>query len=626
MLKNYLYIILITTLVACGGNETTPPPPPAATGSISGDLTFPGAIGTTTPEIVKTGSRTVTAGGKASDIIPGELIVQFRPGLQAQSLSTLSFAGRELQLERSLSLPDAPRFQLYKSSDLDKAKTLQLADQLRANPDIMSVSVNRIYHASKEPNDAFYAYQWHYPAMNMPNAWDVEDGTRTSVTVAVVDSGIVNHPDLQANLLPGYDFVSNPASAGDGDGRDADPTDLGGGPSPYHGSHVAGTVAASSSNADGVAGVSWGAKIVPVRVLGTQGGSLLDILEGTLWAAGFTIEGVPTNQNPASVLNLSLGGQAACGAFEQQVFKSIRDSGAIVIVAAGNENDDAIRYVPANCDNVITVGATGPTNQRSYYSNYGSRIDIMAPGGDLNYTFEVSGKSFPAGVLSTVFFDDTQTFGAEFLQGTSMAAPHIAGLVALMRAQNPQVGFEEVLQKLQASATPLSAEACTRPSANDCGPGLVDAAKALSAGGDTPNPGNPTPAPPPTGNLSTYVAAFFCSAPNCGLPNNLIVDETRSAIIELQPTQLQAPYAIPGLTSGTYVAAAWQDISGDQIVDDNEPFGVYSNAGNPLIFLGDGQSVQNISIRLEAYSPSAVRADFAEKADLRSLMKTILDK
>ena len=104
------------------------------------------------------------------------------------------------------------------------------------------------------------------------------------------------------------------------------------------------------------------------------------------------------------------------------------------------------------------------------------------------------------------------------------------------------------------------------------------------------------------------------------------MDETRSAIIELQPTQLQAPYAIPGLTGGTYVAAAWQDINGDQIVDNNEPFGVYSNAGNPLIFLGDGQSVQNISIRLEAYSPSAVRADLAEKADLRSLMKTILDK
>jgi len=623
-------MFLFFTLVACGGNETTQPlpPPPAVTGSISGSLTFPGGIGTTgLGNIVKTGSRTVTASSKESDIIPGELIVQFRPGLQTQSLSTLSFGKRELRLERSMRLPDASRFQLYKAADLDKTQTLQLANQLRANPDVLSVSVNRIYHSYKEPNDAFYAYQWHYPAMNMPNAWNLEDGTQTGLTVAVVDTGIVIHPDLQANLLPGYDFVSDPTRAGDGDARDADPTDLGG-VTQYHGTHVAGTVAATTNNADGVAGVNWGAKVVPVRVLDKDGsGSVFDIVEGTLWAAGFAVEGVPANPNPAKVLNLSLGGTGPCQAIEQQAYQSIRAAGAIVIVAAGNENTDVNFTSPSNCGNVISVGATGPTNQRSYYSNYGSLIDIMAPGGDLNYSFEVGGQSYQAGVLSTVFFDDTQTFGADFMQGTSMAAPHIAGLVSLMLAQNPNLSFDEIRQRLQASATPLSAEACTRPTGNDCGPGLVDAAKALNAGGSNPNPNpNPTPAPPPTGNLTTYVAAFFCSAPNCGLPNNLIVDESRSAIVELQPTQLQAPYTVPGLTGGTYVAAAWQDINGDQIVDDNEPFGIYASQGNPLIVLSNGQSLQNIGILLETTSPGALRTKSLEKADLRSLMTPLLER
>lgn len=166
--------------------------------------------------------------------------------------------------------------------------------------------------------------------------------------------------------------------------------------------------------------------------------------------------GVSTNPNPASVINLSLGediGQP-CPAELSSYFQSLGDAGIIVVAAAGNAGVDAATTFPANCGGVITIGATGPTGMRVPYSNFGAAVDLMASGGDLSQTFTVAGQAYPAGVLSTVGDDATGGFAYAFYQGTSMAAPHVAGLVALLKAQNPALTQSEALTRLRAPRAP----------------------------------------------------------------------------------------------------------------------------------------------------------------------------
>ena len=535
------------------------------------------------------------------EVVPGEVLVNFREGVSAQGLSKLRVGDTELRAVRRLELGTSD-LRLYRSSGLSQAATMALVDTLRARPDVVSAYPNWILHALKTPNDQYYPLQWHYQAMNLPAAWDIEDGVGSNVTVAVVDTGAVGHPDLVENFLPGYDFISDPAKAADGDGRDSEPFDAVG--DGYHGSHVAGTIAARTNNGKGVAGVSWGAKVVPVRVLGDGGGSFADILDGVAWAAGQSVSGVPANPNVASVINMSLGGDIgqSCPAEVNELFRAIAAGGTVTVVAAGNDGVDAATTFPANCDNLITVGATGPQNTRAPYSNYGGAIDVMAAGGDVNQSFIVDGSEFPAGVLSTIAAESADGLVAsyEFKQGTSMASPHIAGIVALMLAKDPGLSFNEVLTRLQNAATPLSAADCERPSGNDCGAGLVDAAAALSgAGGGGPTPPGPPP-PPPTEDLITYVVAFYCTL-GCS-----DFDLDRSVLIEVEITSDTVPYTIPDLEAGTYVAAAWQDLNGNGDVEDREPFGVYFGPNNNSeIALAAGESVSNIVIIMQPFSPTS---------------------
>jgi serine protease len=400
---------------------------------------------------------------------------------------------------------------------LDRVAALEaLAAQVTALPQVAYAQPNYIRYPLKTPNDEYYLYQWHYDPqhLNLPAAWDLEDGTSRPVVVAVVDTGALirkRHPDLTPVFLPGYDFISYPEVAMDGDGRDPDPEDeeaasqdQGQRPgSGYHGSHVAGTIAALTNNGLGVAGVSWGAKVVPVRVLGLGGGSDADILDGLLWAAGVEVPGVPRNANPAQVINMSLGGRGACSQLPawQEAIRQVnaQPQKPVIVVAAGNEQDDASNYTPASCQGVITVGATEYRNYRSFFSNYGPRIDVMAPGGDV--TQDLNGDGYPDGVLSTLWSNQAGRPAYAFYNGTSMAAPHVAGIVALMKAKNPSLGYAEVLNLLKSTARPLSDQACTGSPhprvtvtlrASDCGAGLVDPVRALQAVGGGPGPG-PSP-------------------------------------------------------------------------------------------------------------------------------------
>ena len=588
-------------------------------GSISGLLIFPGSVNpfgkvagrgsglelldfADTPT-VNLDKRNDLNANRPVEVVPGEVLVRFGAGVSAQSLQALRVGGLELRPVRSLALGGS-NLQLYRSSrpeSLDQAATLALVDALRARPDVVSAYPNWILHSFKVPNDEGYPLQWHYEAMNLPAAWDVEDGTSRSVRVAVLDTGAVGHPDLIDNLVGGYDFVTDPQSANDGDGRDPDPFDAEG--DTYHGTHVAGTIAAQTNNGDGVSGVNWGAKIVPVRVLGVGGGTFTDILDGVAWAAGRSVPDVPANPNPVSVINLSLGGDIGqpCPDEVNQFFESLAAEGTIVVAAAGNENVDAANTIPASCSGLITVGATGPLNTRAPYSNYGAAVDVMATGGDSNFSFTADGREYPAGVLSTIAEQDGNRLVASyaFYDGTSMASPHIAGIVALMLAKNPGLSFNEVLTRLQGAATPLTAEACERPSGADCGAGLVDAAAALAGGGGGGPTPPPPPAPPPTQELVTYVAAFYCKL-GC---NDL--DEDSSVLVEVDVTSDTVPYTISGLEAGTYFVAAWQDLDGDGVVDDREPFGVYFGPNdNPEVLVAAGEAVTNILVVMQPYTPT----------------------
>lgn len=305
---------------------------------------------------------------------------------------------------------------------------------LRANPNVKYAEPNRVKHMLKEPNDSRYYEQWHYyekkGGINLPKAWDITTGK--DVTVAVVDTGITKHENLEKKILPGHSFV-------DDDNAADDPTDHGG-ETGYHGTHVAGTIAANSNHHHVVAGVAWEAKVVPVRVLGSDGsGSDSQVIEGVRWAAGLNGD----NENPARVINLSLGGDGECGAAWQETIDEAIEKGVVFAVAAGNETQDANNSSPANCEHVITVAATGRKGKKAFYSNYGDRIDIAAPGGDQGWF----GWPKENGILST-----TNPGNYEFMQGTSMASPHIAGIAALMVSVNQDLTPQEVKDIMQETA------------------------------------------------------------------------------------------------------------------------------------------------------------------------------
>jgi serine protease len=372
------------------------------------------------------------------------------------------------------------------SQRLDRGEAIALMEQIAANPNVEYVEPDLLLQRAYTPNDTRYNEQWHYfnatGGANLPLAWDKATGA--GVVVAVLDTGSTNHSDLNGNTIPGYDMINDATIAGDGNGRDSDPTDVGdyyqGNPSSWHGTHVAGTVAAVTNNAKGVAGVAFGAKVQHVRVLGRGGGYTSDIADGIIWASGGTVSGVPANPTPAEVINMSLGGSGACGTTTQNAINGAVGRGTTVVVAAGNSNANVSNFNPGNCNNVISVAATTNTGARASFSNYGTLIDISAPG---------------ANILSTLN-TGTQGPGTEsyaFYSGTSMAAPHVAGIVALMQSVATKTPAE-IEAIIKSTARPLPG-ACS----GGCGAGIIDANAAVIAAQGTA----PPPPPPPTGGVLT---------------------------------------------------------------------------------------------------------------------------
>lgn len=377
------------------------------------------------------------------------------------------------------------------------------------------------------PNDPLLGLQWHYRPRGTGEGfspggagflsyWQAHQIGSRAVRVAVLDTGLdLAHPDIQnsLNVAPGVDLIANIARGGDGDGADADAQDSGDRcgarmENSYHGTHVAGAIGAGITNDRvGVAGGAWNVTIVPVRVLGRCGGELADIVSGIRWAAGIAAGlgegGVQfVNANPADIINMSLSIQAPCPASMQAAIDAAAARNVVIVVAAGNKADQAARFAPANCNNVIVVASNDARGELAFYSNFGPQVDILAPGGDLFADSDSDGR--PDGILSTratqsgctdpLSQNSTTQCYYSFLQGASMAAAQVSAGLVLLAAETGLRGrdlenalFARAISPLGAdfaqiecarsrNAAPISpgSAACSRPA----GRGMLDLARA----------------------------------------------------------------------------------------------------------------------------------------------------
>ena len=473
--------------------------------------------------------------------VPGEVVVKMKPGsrvgpmaapemtrLQIESAEQLTSGGeRVYRVARAAATAMAPQ--------AVRDRTLELVKTMAARPDVEYAQPNYIFQISAVPNDPGFAQQWHYfdngtganrapGGINLPQVWDTNKGA-ASVVVAVIDTGILpNHPDIAGspNLVAGFDMITDSFIANDGGGRDNDPTDPGDAiaagecgpgspaqPNSWHGTHVSGTVGVgNTNNAVGVAGVNWNVKLQMVRVLGKCGGTMVDINDAIRWAAGLPVPGTTPNATPAKVINMSLGGASPCSASPatQSAINDAVARGVTIVVAAGNEASDAANFLPASCAGVITVAASDFRGRLvTRYSNFGARVDILAPGGDTARDDNGDGQN--DGVLSMV------QGGYARYNGTSMASPHVAGVVALMLASQPGLTPAKVRDALKSVALPRSAIECPQP----CGAGLLNARAALGAGAPPPPPPAASVAlAPATANVSIGKSAALVATVSTG--------------------------------------------------------------------------------------------------------------
>ena len=425
----------------------------------------------------------------------------------------------------------------------------QLAARIAAESDVEFAFADERKHIVGAPNDTFYASgpvvtatnggpavgQWYLkppPAtgaapstwgstapssINAEQAWDITTGS-ASVVVAVLDTGLrFDHPDLQGgNVLPGYDMISPDSpgvftTANDGSGRDSDASDPGDfvaanetstdcpsvSSSSWHGTQTLGLIGAATGNGVGMASVGRTVKVMPVRVLGKCGGFDSDIQAGMLWAVGIAVPGIPVNPTPARVLNLSLGGVAACGSYAS-VISQVNAAGAVVVVSAGNGGSATVSS-PANCPGAIGVAGLRHAGDMVGYSDEGPEISIAAPAG--NCVTNTGACLYP--ILTTTNTGTTtpaagaaaysDAFNASI--GTSFSAPLVAGTAALMLSVNPSLTPAQVKAKLQSSARPFptsggvsDAPVCPARSptssgcyctTSTCGAGMLDAHAAV---------------------------------------------------------------------------------------------------------------------------------------------------
>lgn len=406
------------------------------------------------------------------------------------------------------------------SQRLPEAQLQRLVDEIKADPSVKYAQVDRMRYVTRPvektraamvtpdfvPDDQYYAqYQWHFSdpvgGVNAPAAWDISKGE--GIVVAVLDTGVIpDHPDLQGNLLEGYDFITDtfvsrrptndrvPGAQDYGDWNPVANECYAGSPvtdSSWHGTHTTGTVAEVTNNAIGMAGLAHDAQVLPVRVLGRCGGYTSDIVDAITWASGGTVADVPANANPAEVISMSLGGDGACSAAEQDAIDAAIGRGTTVVAATGNTSTDAANHSPSNCDGVISVSATRINGGIAFYSNWGTSVDISAPGGG------GSADGNPGGYVWSAWHDGLTTpeSGSPTYVGyigTSMATPHVAAAVAMVQSALAAAGRDplspadmEALLEDTARPFPVSI-----PASTPIGAGILDVKAALDKALEVP--------------------------------------------------------------------------------------------------------------------------------------------
>lgn len=424
------------------------------------------------------------------------------------------------------------------SRKLDRNEALSLMQQIASDPAVAAVEPDVLLHAVKDttasaspggsaPNDTYFPLQWHMRPGNgtaekvgrdtssyvnwggsgASSAWPSYDGS--GVTVAIIDTGVMHHADLNEGYAgAGYDMINDALVSGRAtDGRVAGGWDLGdwtnaepyitqcldgnasqGEASSWHGSHVFGNIAAVNNNGTGVDGIATNAKVIPIRALGHCGGFTSDIADSITWASGGHVDGIPDNPNPAQVISMSLGGDGTCNANDVSgiAITGAIARGATVVVAAGNDSEDASNHTPASCPGVVAVASVGITGKRAFYSNYGSTVTIAAPGGGIYANDASSGSQVDAGfVWSTVSSSaTTEDQGSPVIggmAGTSQATPHVSGIVALMIEAVQEAGHATLTPDQIRLALVNSARNFPNTPDHAIGAGIVDANAAIAA-------------------------------------------------------------------------------------------------------------------------------------------------
>ncbi|MDF2630386.1 MAG: alkaline proteinase [Symbiobacteriaceae bacterium] len=378
--------------------------------------------------------------GRGAPAAAGEFIVKFKPGTtQAQKTQAARKDGGSLVRRIGALGLDVLSVPALKSRPNPQAAE-RVLNGLKQNPNVLYAEPNYIYRTTLTPNDPRLSSQWAWNKIQAPAAWDVTQGSSSTV-IAVVDTGVQrNHPDLDGKIVAGYDFVQNDAAPDDGNG---------------HGTHVAGTAAAETGNATGGAGTCPGCSIMPVRVLDNNGsGTLEAVANGIIWAA----------DNGAHVINMSLGGPSGSPTLQNAVDYAW-NQGVFLACAAGNSNTSAASY-PAYYSNCFAVASTTSSDARSSFSNYGNWVEVAAPGSSIYSTY--LGSSYRT------------------LDGTSMATPHVAGLAGLLASQG--LTNAQIRDQIMATADKIAGTGTYWTG------GRINANAAVSGG--TPPPPPPPPPPP----------------------------------------------------------------------------------------------------------------------------------